>query len=114
MSLALQLLGLGSGPRPGLAHLTHHFTGAHGGACAGGSRDHSRMRHKPASPEEIEAMQPCHDELALDAQRLNDGPADWRRWWTEHGEREVRCILMSAWDPVTAGDNSRADVGSCQ
>lgn len=27
----------------------------------------------------------------------------WRRWWKAHGERELRCILMTAWDPVGAG-----------
>jgi hypothetical protein len=32
------------------------------------------------------------------------GPArDWDSWWRERGERELRCILMTAWDPVGAG-----------
>jgi hypothetical protein len=25
---------------------------------------------------------------------------DWRAWWARHGERELRCILMAAWDPI--------------
>ena len=25
---------------------------------------------------------------------------DWRAWWSRHGERELRCILMTAWDPI--------------
>jgi hypothetical protein len=37
-----------------------------------------------------------------------DAPApapvrDWDAWWRERGERELRCILMTAWDPVGAG-----------
>lgn len=28
---------------------------------------------------------------------------EWRAWWKRHGERELRCILMTAWDPVGAG-----------
>jgi hypothetical protein len=28
---------------------------------------------------------------------------DWRAWWGRHGERELRCILMTAWDLVGAG-----------
>ena len=28
---------------------------------------------------------------------------DWDGWWRERGERELRCILMTAWDPVGAG-----------
>ena len=25
---------------------------------------------------------------------------DWLGWWRERGERELRCILMTAWDPL--------------
>jgi hypothetical protein len=35
---------------------------------------------------------------------VNDGSTEWRQWWKEHGERELRCILMSAWDPCGVGD----------
>lgn len=28
---------------------------------------------------------------------------DWRAWWVRHGERELRCILMTAWDPIGVG-----------
>ena len=28
---------------------------------------------------------------------------DWRAWWGRHGERELRCILMTAWDPIGVG-----------
>lgn len=24
----------------------------------------------------------------------------WFRWWRGHGERELRCILVTAWDPI--------------
>jgi hypothetical protein len=48
------------------------------------------------------------DELRQDDQRLKDGSPDWRQWWERHGERELRCILMSAWDPVGAGDTPEA------
>ena len=28
---------------------------------------------------------------------------EWRAWWGRHGERELRCILMTAWDPIGVG-----------
>jgi hypothetical protein len=28
---------------------------------------------------------------------------DGRAWWGRHGERELRCILMPAWDPIGVG-----------
>jgi hypothetical protein len=28
---------------------------------------------------------------------------DWRAWWGRYGERELRCILMTAWDPLGVG-----------
>jgi len=48
------------------------------------------------------------DETRQDETRLADGPADWRRWWEEHGERELRCLLMAAWDPIAVGDAPEA------
>lgn len=32
----------------------------------------------------------------------------WRAWWRERGERELRCILMTAWDPIGVGDTPAA------
>ncbi len=48
------------------------------------------------------------DETERDEHRAASGSEDWRRWWEEHGERELRCILMTAWDPVGAGDAPEA------
>jgi hypothetical protein len=48
------------------------------------------------------------DEQRQDEHRLEDAPAGWRRWWAEHGERELRCILMTAWDPIPSGDAPEA------
>jgi hypothetical protein len=48
------------------------------------------------------------DETRENEKRLEAGSAEWRRWWEEHGERELRCILMAAWDPVGAGDAPEA------
>ena len=28
---------------------------------------------------------------------------EWPRWWEARGERELRCILMTAWDPLSVG-----------
>jgi hypothetical protein len=28
---------------------------------------------------------------------------EWRAWWDRHGERELRCMLMTAWDPIGVG-----------
>lgn len=33
---------------------------------------------------------------------------EWRAWWHERGERELRCILMTAWDPIGVGDTPEA------
>ena len=45
-----------------------------------------------------------HEELESDAARLAEGSDSWIRWWRMTGERELRCILMTAWDPVGTGD----------
>lgn len=39
---------------------------------------------------------------------LAEAPGDWQAWWEERGGRELRCILMTAWDPVGAGDAPEA------
>ena len=43
-----------------------------------------------------------------DRQEVERGPEAWRAWWKSYGERELRCILMTAWDPVGAGDAPEA------
>jgi hypothetical protein len=58
------------------------------------------MRIEEPSPEDRRAFE---DELARDRERLRGGAADWRQWWTEQGERELRCILMTAWNPIGVG-----------
>jgi hypothetical protein len=30
--------------------------------------------------------------------------SDWRRWWKERGEDELRALLMAAWDPIVVKD----------
>jgi hypothetical protein len=44
------------------------------------------------------------DEAKVDAERIERGSDEWRRWWRDTGERELRCILMTAWDPIGVGD----------
>ena len=51
---------------------------------------------------------PMRDETGRAEQRLVDASDDWRQWWDEHGERELRCVLMTAWDPVGTGDTPEA------
>lgn len=48
------------------------------------------------------------DEADAAAQRLARAPEAWRAWWSERGERELRCILMTAWDPIGVGDVAQA------
>jgi hypothetical protein len=33
---------------------------------------------------------------------------DWRRWWKERGEDELRALLMAAWDPIAVKDEPLA------
>jgi len=33
---------------------------------------------------------------------------DWRRWWNERGEDELRALLMAAWDPIAVKDEPLA------
>jgi hypothetical protein len=54
------------------------------------------------------AAKPILDEKAASAQRLDAAADDWREWWERRGERELRCILMTAWDPVGVGDVAEA------
>lgn len=51
---------------------------------------------------------PMLDETEGDERRAADSPAEWRVWWEQRGERELRCMLMAAWDPVGVGDTPEA------
>jgi hypothetical protein len=33
---------------------------------------------------------------------------EWRRWWKERGEDELRALLMAAWDPIAVKDEPLA------
>lgn len=46
------------------------------------------------------ATKPLREEVANERERLEGGTDDWLRWWRTGGERELRCILMTAWDPI--------------
>ena len=39
---------------------------------------------------------------------MSVAPDDWDAWWRKHGERELRCILMVAWDPVGSAVSAEA------
>jgi hypothetical protein len=54
------------------------------------------------------AAKPIVDEKAAAWERLEAAPDEWREWWQRRGERELRCILMTAWDPVGVGDVTEA------
>jgi hypothetical protein len=41
-------------------------------------------------------------------EEIERGPGDWLAWWKARGERELRCILMTAWDPIGVGDAAEA------
>jgi hypothetical protein len=34
--------------------------------------------------------------------------SDWRRWWRDRGEDELRALLMAAWDPIGVKDEPLA------
>lgn len=38
----------------------------------------------------------------------DSGSPRWQEWWRERGERELQCILMTAWDPIGVGDAPEA------
>jgi hypothetical protein len=54
------------------------------------------------------AVKPIIDEHKAASEKVNRGPDDWVQWWRATGERELRCILMAAWDPVGVGDAPEA------
>lgn len=51
---------------------------------------------------------PMVNEMQRDEQRNASGSEAWSQWWNDHGERELRCILMTAWDPVGSSDEPMA------
>lgn len=42
------------------------------------------------------------------AKHKDSGSSEWQEWWRERGERELQCILMTAWDPIGVGDAPEA------
>jgi hypothetical protein len=48
------------------------------------------------------------DEIDADERALHAGRADWQDWWARTGERELRCVLMTAWDPIGVSDTVEA------
>jgi hypothetical protein len=51
---------------------------------------------------------PIRAETAAARAQLARGPEDWLAWWRASGERELRCILMTAWDPIGVADAPEA------
>lgn len=41
-------------------------------------------------------------------EEIDSGSPGWDEWWRERGERELQCILMTAWDPIGVGDAPEA------
>lgn len=54
------------------------------------------------------ALKPLREEIRGNEQAVALGSEEWRRWWSDIGQRELRCILMTAWDPVGVGDAPEA------
>jgi hypothetical protein len=54
------------------------------------------------------ATRPIRVERKADSDEIGRAPEDWLAWWNGHGERELRCILMTAWDPISVGDAPEA------
>ena len=42
------------------------------------------------------------------AKQKDSASPGWQEWWRERGERELQCILMTAWDPIGVGDTPEA------
>lgn len=53
-------------------------------------------------------IRPLVEEARAEAQKIAQGDDEWRWWWGQTGERELRCILMTAWDPIGVGDAPEA------
>jgi hypothetical protein len=54
------------------------------------------------------ATRPIRVERKAARAAIEPGPEDWLAWWKARGERELRCILMTAWDPIGVGDAAEA------
>lgn len=54
------------------------------------------------------AIKPLVDEQRAEQDLVERGVDEWVRWWRLTGERELRCILMTAWDPIGVGDAPEA------
>ena len=54
------------------------------------------------------ATRPIRVERKADGDAIARAPEDWLVWWKATGERELRCILMTAWDPIGVGDAPEA------
>jgi hypothetical protein len=50
------------------------------------------------------ATKPLRDEHEAVLGQVSRGTEDWLRWWRATGERELSCILMTAWDPIGVSD----------
>lgn len=51
---------------------------------------------------------PCETAVMRPAKQVESGGPGWWEWWRERGERELQCILMTAWDPIGVGDTPEA------
>jgi hypothetical protein len=54
------------------------------------------------------AIKPIVDEHKAALEQVAHGPDDWLRWWRAIGEPQLRCILMTAWDPIGVSDAPEA------
>ena len=53
-------------------------------------------------------MNQIRRELAATTEAVNRGGEEWLGWWRRTGERELRCIVMTAWDPIGVRDVAEA------
>lgn len=54
------------------------------------------------------ATKPIRDEHRAATEELARGSEEWLRWWRKTGERELRCILVTAWDPIGVSEAPEA------
>jgi hypothetical protein len=54
------------------------------------------------------AVKPLRDEHRAATEALGRGSEEWLRWWRTTGERELQCILMTAWDPIGVSEAPEA------
>ena len=53
-------------------------------------------------------IRPLLAEMKADREEVERGPEEWTDWWRRYGQRELRCILMTAWDPIGVADAPEA------